>query len=882
MKGLLRRGGLGVCVLVLIVLISFSVSAEIIGSETFTTNTGGPNNLQGFGAPNWKTGDTTYGGGDDGTFAMVFHGNCTNNDRVAYLTFTTTSAYNSTNVTIRHLLGFHDSSFDVYVNNIFVGHYADAPSDPEVWTDTTFDTSGISGTSFEVKLVATGAPWIFPAPKAGVKTGCALWGQAGVSFLSLNGDKEMDGNLVASSLHISYIDRDGKKYDIGEGGPVVIGGIYYIEGMIIKKGSFAQPDSTALENNLKINDKVVNNQKTKLGDMKMMSFINTTIIFTPNLAGNEVTFELVADSGSAIQETTKDDNIINSTHYVLQPHPPVISNLTLSPDYLKFYDKSRDWVKYSDVFNNGMKCSFILTDSDTNQKIIYATVKAEITANGKQPSRTKDQMTFSTDTTCSNGKMCNVTFPASIIYPSDQIDCNVTAVDSFNAFYSNISNIVQLPTFDLYLGSIDVLNVISSPSLVAGKPHVGRVFPTFSSNLISELDVQTNVTFTQMKADNSNKQSYSSSVVGINSYNLANLKKDPLKLLGTGLNGGSAVYSYYLLQKIKDGQDSANFQNLSMLSYGSWKFTALVNSDNKIKESDTTNNDKDAGGTSVTLTKKASERIKDYRIGFVIINYSTSVSQAMIDTANQSAQIGFNFVANVFPLANGQVKMVFNATVIKINYDPSRLTNKNPASRIYASQVRQMIEDKLNDWKSANNIDFAVAFVLDRGILMSSNAALLNDPCGISPIGSHTALLFVDGPPNKECSAKGLLAHEMGHGYLSIPTEEYNDPQGVIGKSTTEVGWDISYINDQLQGGTIYGRPIINIWPEIAAGKTGNTHTDDVPESNNVWLADRRLDMGIRFMNVMGGGGFDDSYWPSQTFYDKAFTKLIMDGFIKR
>jgi hypothetical protein len=81
----------------------------------------------------------------------------------------------ATKLTLEHLDGAVNDSFDVYINNVVSGHYtATSTGGNEVWKTTTFTFPGVTGT-VNVKLVATNevAGW------------CADWGQVGFSNAKL-------------------------------------------------------------------------------------------------------------------------------------------------------------------------------------------------------------------------------------------------------------------------------------------------------------------------------------------------------------------------------------------------------------------------------------------------------------------------------------------------------------------------------------------------------------------------------------------------------------------------------------------------------------------------------------------------------------------------
>ena len=88
-------------------------------------------------------------------------------------------------LTLRHLDGFADDSFDIYVEHangawVHAGHYSGPPRS-ETWVVSSYDLSGIDfgrGKDFRVKLEATGENW----------TGWATWGQVCIDKIELYGN----------------------------------------------------------------------------------------------------------------------------------------------------------------------------------------------------------------------------------------------------------------------------------------------------------------------------------------------------------------------------------------------------------------------------------------------------------------------------------------------------------------------------------------------------------------------------------------------------------------------------------------------------------------------------------------------------------------------
>lgn len=120
----------------------------------------------------WSSG---YGGGDNGTFRLLMGrgDTCVGSESA---TFTLDAGTNSaTKLTLTHLDGSQDDSFDVYVNSVKIGHYEWDGNTAEQWKTTTFNLSTpVSGT-VNVELVATDP----------VGSWCATWGQVAFSLAKL-------------------------------------------------------------------------------------------------------------------------------------------------------------------------------------------------------------------------------------------------------------------------------------------------------------------------------------------------------------------------------------------------------------------------------------------------------------------------------------------------------------------------------------------------------------------------------------------------------------------------------------------------------------------------------------------------------------------------
>lgn len=114
-----------------------------------------------------------YGGGSSDTSLRLLMGKgdtCTDTDREATFTMNAGSEY-ATQLTMEHLDGSQSDSFDVYVDNVKIGHYDHDGLPSELWKVTTFNLSTPKTGVITIKLVATDV----------VESWCANWGQVAFS-----------------------------------------------------------------------------------------------------------------------------------------------------------------------------------------------------------------------------------------------------------------------------------------------------------------------------------------------------------------------------------------------------------------------------------------------------------------------------------------------------------------------------------------------------------------------------------------------------------------------------------------------------------------------------------------------------------------------------
>ena len=122
-----------------------------------------------------------WGGGDDGTIRTVSAGSDDTyketypdlDSAIVEMDFGDGGNY----LYIRHLDGYADDSFDVYVDGTKVGSYSDSYS-TETWLTSKFDTRSFSGVH-TVRIKLTGSHW----------DGYNNWGQLGISWIKVGKSK---------------------------------------------------------------------------------------------------------------------------------------------------------------------------------------------------------------------------------------------------------------------------------------------------------------------------------------------------------------------------------------------------------------------------------------------------------------------------------------------------------------------------------------------------------------------------------------------------------------------------------------------------------------------------------------------------------------------
>jgi hypothetical protein len=126
--------------------------------------------------PGW--GGTYGGGSEDGSFRLLMGpgDGCGKGYEDASLSFDTGDGYYVDTITFEHLDGSVDDSFDVFVNDVQVGHYTGDQEEGETWVESSYSFPAVTG-SVTVDFIATEPDneW------------CGEWGQVAFSWVGVTG-----------------------------------------------------------------------------------------------------------------------------------------------------------------------------------------------------------------------------------------------------------------------------------------------------------------------------------------------------------------------------------------------------------------------------------------------------------------------------------------------------------------------------------------------------------------------------------------------------------------------------------------------------------------------------------------------------------------------
>ncbi len=532
---------------------------------------------------------------------------------------------------------------------------------------------------------------------------------------------------------------------------------------------------------------------------------------------------------------------------------PKMDSVEITPDYFVEYTQG-EWVTYSQIFDHNMTCEFEGSDADSEDTTLKYKVEIEIETTGKNGRPLKYKI--GGVKTCPNPLVpppvttpptppCNEwVIPKKDIWPSDKQTCKVNVTDNFGGSDTNQDG-NQMPSFDLVPENIDAMNVISGTQLIAAKPFVGRVWPRFTSDLVDELDKGFK---TILKAKDTTTGVSSSWTVAksdmINYPSLGTLKADPYKVFD---NGMTAVA---MMKDIKKAKDSVNFLDLKLSNAGTYSFSANVDTETKIKESDETNNLlKDA------LWKDAWKQNKVFRIGVIPVVDPLDVGKFnAVRKVAFDKQVAYMYAGS--PLIPAQTQIVYLSPDMVISYNRTKTSHPvSAADYAYIADLKEkIVTNYLDSKRQALGLDLIVGVVIDNNIMKIQGGS--DDGVSYSNTWGywHSILLKPQGRSN-------TLLHEMSHVFAGIGNG------GHVDIAFTEHGWCFDqYSKATICGGT--NAPRINIWTEL--GPLGqHQSSSDLPEHNAVWNTDPSLAVGQRYVNILTNNFFPPSPWTNTDTYKK-------------
>ncbi len=559
-----------------------------------------------------------------------------------------------------------------------------------------------------------------------------------------------------------------------------------------------------------------------------------------------------------------------------------IDNLVLGPDPFKIYNPSKDWVKYSDVFNKDITCSFSVYNSDPDEDLIVTTFMAATTSdvyNGRVWPGGIYNISHH-----KSGDRVELTVPQKYVYPSDTFSCNVTINSVDGSFASAVSNNVTMPTFDLYIDRNDVFNAVNGTPLVNGKDYIVRIWPRFTSNLIDILDVPIKVGYVDQTSFSSDKEvtdiyNYPS-IDWLKSHVAGKLPKNAVTPLGTN--------NIDILRGIKEGNESVNIRgnSISILNY---HFNFYINSTG-VKEDDLSNNE-------VSSSVPSKKQVRNFKVLFVVLYNSGTEYTAQIedpksqlrndveDFVNQS----YEFFMQTYPFSKQRTTNfdVSNIVYKKVKYDGNLMRYYSDkefvAGLSYAEKKRKSeyglatqkkITNEINKLRIEEKADVAVVFSVDKEFM--HNREMKGYSRYYNPLElPNDKLSYVYINYDTATKDRTALAHEMGHNIADLPNE-YNNSIDKIGFASEGDGW---LIDDSLPIANV-GKARINIWNEPNyLTKSGQTQTFDVLESSLDSQYDTTLRLGPRYYNIMGVSEYS-GVWISTESSNRILAKLILRGII--
>ena len=535
----------------------------------------------------------------------------------------------------------------------------------------------------------------------------------------------------------------------------------------------------------------------------------------PQPGGNSDYYFKIIGSNSV--ESCEDSLACESCPSYAGNSPPSL-NVNFNKDFFEQYSEE-DWVKYSDIFPTNLEIIFDVYDPDIDdtQFDIFVQISGGTGVSDFPTAGTKS---------CTRGEECKIVFDEDYIMPGDTITVQAMAFDDSGAASAGKTVSIVIPTFDLQVKDIKLINVLEDVPLVADKPVMARVWVNYNSNLIDELDKDVKISLAYQGT------THEETIRPKNYPPLADLKQNPL---GTFLNQPAVS----LMQEIKDAEDSANFVDLGrVLSPNMIQATAVVDSSSAIKESDETNNEK-------TTQFQGRRQKKMFRL--MVVNVETIPFDGTYEDYQRVpviAQGFYGYMLERLPLVRARTRLEYRKEFEYIDFKQKKLDKDKYG---YPIELRKKIYNKLERYAIKNNIDLVIGMVM-REEVMWFGEEQPSPAEGTSMRGKFPHVILINA---KETTLDPTTAlHEFAHVFLDLPDDYTGLSRGTLSSN----GW---LLKQTLPYGT--DEPKIDVWNIEPVD--GFASLEDRPE-HDIGLFGI-INLGLRFFDILGNAP-DDNIWISK------------------
>lgn len=514
-------------------------------------------------------------------------------------------------------------------------------------------------------------------------------------------------------------------------------------------------------------------------------------------------------------------------------------NVMLSPDFFSEPEFTQaEQVNYSQVFPPNLSCNisigkfsllgnYYVLDSNAEKNLLVKFKKE----NTGQIIHTENSFS------CSGSCSLNIPEAASIIIsPEDSISCEAQAVD--NSIKAKESNIVNIPSFDLFIKNISAINVIEDVPLIVDKPLMVRVWAFFKSNLITNMDKDVDVKIKYHFPSFVLLQTKTIPFKPMKDFNLEDVKDN---IRANPENPSEKNMT--ILRKVKSGNDSANFFNLPPPYYKAEgihvQIIAEVDPDNLFNES-YDSNDEPNDKTEVFDVEETRE-IKILYVSVELVDigpwYQTE-EKKIRNTYTYPYETSFTFknqlqfFEKVYPLVKYNIKTSPEKMRVIVSTEWCWGDKLEDVGLWRMGYIRDQIYSKLQKIAKEEKVDIVVGFV-DKRILRQEVGKLGVN--GLTKPGLHwydkwdgynnVVLLGVD-----KTGLETVMAHEIGHlnGLKDTNTKLGNSSGNGI---PSHNGW----LLEQRTGHNL--EPRVNIWND----PDGNGNYD--PGRDAAWVNGKFWDL---------------------------------------